>query len=107
MIKDTEDNKRLAAEKEVEVREALNLLNSKLEVIGNLVHDTVPIHDDEVMTWHITCALTRSLYKAYFDLDVSIRCRPIMLWLDHGVRNGWSQNSKIMSSLWSFSVLLT
>ncbi|KAK9919796.1 hypothetical protein M0R45_028373 [Rubus argutus] len=47
VIRDTEDNKRLAAEKEVEVREALNLLNSKLEVIGNLVHDTVPIHDDE------------------------------------------------------------
>ncbi|BBH06611.1 seryl-tRNA synthetase / serine--tRNA ligase [Prunus dulcis] len=47
VIKDTEENKRLAAEKEVEVREALTQLNSKLEVIGNLVHDSVPISNDE------------------------------------------------------------
>ncbi|PQQ09220.1 serine--tRNA ligase [Prunus yedoensis var. nudiflora] len=49
VIKDTEENKRLAAEKEVEVREALTQLNSKLEVIGNLVHDSVPISNDERM----------------------------------------------------------
>ncbi|TQE05090.1 hypothetical protein C1H46_009242 [Malus baccata] len=47
VIKDTEDNKRLAAEKEVEVREALTQLNSKLEIVGNLVHDSVPISKDE------------------------------------------------------------
>ncbi|XP_008246480.1 PREDICTED: serine--tRNA ligase [Prunus mume] len=47
VIKDTEENKRLAAEKELEVREALTQLNSKLEVIGNLVHDSVPISNDE------------------------------------------------------------
>ncbi|KAH0986570.1 hypothetical protein GBA52_013747 [Prunus armeniaca] len=35
VIKDTEENKRLVAEKEVEVREASKQLNSKLEVIGN------------------------------------------------------------------------
>lgn len=48
MIKNTEDNKKLAAEKEIEVREALRELNSKLETIGNLVHDTVPVSKDEV-----------------------------------------------------------
>ncbi|XP_068340807.1 serine--tRNA ligase-like [Pyrus communis] len=47
VIKDTEENKRLAAEKEVEVREALTQLNSKLEIIGNLVHDSVPFSNDE------------------------------------------------------------
>ncbi|KAL6146611.1 hypothetical protein ACLB2K_057289 [Fragaria x ananassa] len=47
VIKDTEENKKLTAEKEVEVREASNVVNSKLEGIGNLVHDSVPIHDDE------------------------------------------------------------
>lgn len=48
MIKNTEDNKRLGAEKDVEVKEALERLNSKLESIGNLVHDSVPVSDDEV-----------------------------------------------------------
>ena len=57
MIKDTEENKKLTAEKEAEVREASNLVNSKLEGIGNLVHDSVPIHDDEVMTWYTSCAV--------------------------------------------------
>ena len=48
MIKNTEDNKKLIAEKEVEVREALTQLNSRLEIIGNLVHDSVPISNNEV-----------------------------------------------------------
>ncbi|XP_050380838.1 serine--tRNA ligase [Argentina anserina] len=47
VIKETEENKKLSAEKEVEVREAKSLLDSKLELIGNLVHDSVPVHDDE------------------------------------------------------------
>lgn len=68
MIKDTEENKRLAAEKEVEVREALTQLNSKLEVIGNLVHDSVPISNDEVVIWHIDCAFTMALCNAYSDI---------------------------------------
>ncbi|KAF4357201.1 hypothetical protein CsatB_029587 [Cannabis sativa] len=56
MIKNTDDNKKSIAEKEVEVREALTQLNSKLETIGNLVHDSVPISNDEannavIRTW--------------------------------------------------------
>lgn len=31
-----------------EIKEALKLLNSRLEIIGNLVHDSVPISNDEV-----------------------------------------------------------
>ena len=48
MIKTTEENRRSAAEKEAEVREVLQNLNSKLLLIGNIVHDSVPISDDEV-----------------------------------------------------------
>ena len=48
MIKNTEDNKKSAAEKDIEVKEALEQLNLKLESIGNLVHDSVPISNDEV-----------------------------------------------------------
>ncbi|KAE8010190.1 hypothetical protein FH972_006580 [Carpinus fangiana] len=47
MIKNTEDNKKSATEKEAEVRELLKQLNSKLEVIGNFVHDSVPVSNDE------------------------------------------------------------
>ena len=42
MIKNTEENKKSATEKEAEVREVLQQLNSKL-LIGNLVHDSVPL----------------------------------------------------------------
>lgn len=48
MIKNTEDNKKSAAEKEAEVREVFEQLNSKLQVIGSLVHDSVPVSNDEV-----------------------------------------------------------
>lgn len=48
MTKTTEENRRSAAEKEAEVREVLQNLNSKLLLIGNIVHDSVPISDDEV-----------------------------------------------------------
>lgn len=48
MIKSTDENKRLTAKKEAEVQEALATLNSKLEIIGNLVHDSVPVSNDEV-----------------------------------------------------------
>lgn len=47
MIKSTDENKRLTAKKEAEVQEALAALNSKLEIIGNLVHDSVPVSNDE------------------------------------------------------------
>ncbi|KAK7842403.1 serine--trna ligase [Quercus suber] len=47
MIKNTEENKKSAAEKDAEVREVLQQLNSKLLLIGNLVHDSVPVDNDE------------------------------------------------------------
>ncbi|KGN49564.1 serine--tRNA ligase [Cucumis sativus] len=46
-IKDTEENKKLSAEKDVEAKDVLKKLNSKLEIIGNLVHDSVPVSNDE------------------------------------------------------------
>ncbi|KAL2330649.1 hypothetical protein Fmac_018230 [Flemingia macrophylla] len=46
-IKESEETKKSIAEKEVEVGETLSLLNSKLETIGNLIHDSVPISNDE------------------------------------------------------------
>ncbi|KAK1263150.1 hypothetical protein QJS04_geneDACA009431 [Acorus gramineus] len=56
MIESTEENKRLTAEKVVEVQNAKAELEAKLDKIGNLVHDSVPISDDEannavVRTW--------------------------------------------------------
>ena len=47
-IKNTEENKRLIAEKDAEVEEARVAMNAKLEIIGNLVHDSVPVSNDEV-----------------------------------------------------------
>ncbi|KAJ4822825.1 hypothetical protein Tsubulata_015827 [Turnera subulata] len=47
VIKDTEENKRLTALKEAEVQEAKAALYSKLETVGNLVHDSVPVSNDE------------------------------------------------------------
>ncbi|KAL0008635.1 hypothetical protein SO802_010137 [Lithocarpus litseifolius] len=47
MIKNTEENKKSAVEKEAEVPEVLQQLNSKLLLIGNLVHDSVPVDNDE------------------------------------------------------------
>ena len=48
MIRTTEENKQLIVEKEAEVQEARVVLYSKLEIIGNLVHDSVPVSNDEV-----------------------------------------------------------
>ena len=47
-IAKTEHVKQIIAEKEVEVKDAWAVLKSKLEKIGNLVHDSVPVSDDEV-----------------------------------------------------------
>ncbi|XP_068659186.1 serine--tRNA ligase-like [Aristolochia californica] len=47
MIKNTDENKQLTAKKETEVNEARTALYSKLETIGNLVHDSVPVSNDE------------------------------------------------------------
>ncbi|KAL3651432.1 hypothetical protein CASFOL_004434 [Castilleja foliolosa] len=47
MVASTEENKKLTAEKEAEVKEALAALQSKLCIIGNLVHDSVPVDNNE------------------------------------------------------------
>ncbi|KAH9299370.1 hypothetical protein KI387_031052, partial [Taxus chinensis] len=47
VIKQTEENKKSTAKKEIEVQEAKSALDSLLGVIGNLVHDSVPISNDE------------------------------------------------------------
>ncbi|KAH0940029.1 hypothetical protein HID58_007490 [Brassica napus] len=47
VIQQTEKNKRDATEKEAEVREAYAALKAKLETVGNLIHDSVPVDNDE------------------------------------------------------------
>lgn len=47
-IAKTEEVKQKIAEKDVEVKDSWAVLKSKLEKIGNLVHDSVPVSDDEV-----------------------------------------------------------
>ncbi|XP_073124423.1 serine--tRNA ligase-like [Henckelia pumila] len=46
-IASTEENKQLTSKKEAVVQEALAALQSRLQIIGNLVHDSVPISNDE------------------------------------------------------------
>ncbi|XWS62508.1 hypothetical protein CRYUN_Cryun06bG0017000 [Craigia yunnanensis] len=55
-IAKTEEVKQRIAEKDIEVKDAWAVLKSKLEKIGNLVHDSVPVSDDEannavIITW--------------------------------------------------------
>lgn len=38
----------MTAKKVAEVAEAKKALDSRLEIIGNLVHDSVPVNNDEV-----------------------------------------------------------
>ncbi|CAH9087244.1 unnamed protein product [Cuscuta europaea] len=47
LIKSTEENKKLTAKKEEEVQVAQAELYKKLESIGNLVHDSVPVSNNE------------------------------------------------------------
>ncbi|THU47737.1 hypothetical protein C4D60_Mb09t18780 [Musa balbisiana] len=47
VISSTEEAKRLIAAKELEVIQAKATLDSKLETIGNLIHDFVPVSNDE------------------------------------------------------------
>ncbi|KAK6156261.1 hypothetical protein DH2020_010509 [Rehmannia glutinosa] len=47
MIATTEENRELTAKTEVEVQEALTAVQSRLSIIGNLVHDSVPVNNDE------------------------------------------------------------
>ncbi|XP_073525574.1 LOW QUALITY PROTEIN: uncharacterized protein [Phyllobates terribilis] len=56
MIQSKEDNKKSTSEKEAEAQEAKSLLYAKLETVGNLVHDSVPVSNDEannavIRTW--------------------------------------------------------
>ena len=51
MINNTNENKRLTAEKEAEVQQAWLALMKKLEGVGNFVHDSVPVSNDEVCSW--------------------------------------------------------
>ncbi|XP_043725388.1 serine--tRNA ligase-like [Telopea speciosissima] len=56
MIKSTDENKQLTAKKEAEVQDARTALYSRLETVGNLVHDSVPVSNDEannqvIRTW--------------------------------------------------------
>ncbi|CAI9102246.1 OLC1v1000487C1 [Oldenlandia corymbosa var. corymbosa] len=53
---EVKDNKTLTEEKTAEVKDTLAALNAKLQIIGNLVHDSVPISNDEaenkvIRTW--------------------------------------------------------
>lgn len=63
----------LKAKKNVEVQEVRAALYSKLEIIGNLVHDSVPVSDDEVcgffsfiVTYHERIIKTSLLIKDCF-----------------------------------------
>ncbi|KAK4382146.1 Serine--tRNA ligase [Sesamum angolense] len=47
MIASTEENRDLTVKKEAEVQEALAAVQARLGVIGNLVHDSVPVSNDE------------------------------------------------------------
>ncbi|XP_010679305.2 serine--tRNA ligase [Beta vulgaris subsp. vulgaris] len=56
MIRSTEENKKSTAEKDVEVQEAKAKWLAKLELVGNLIHDSVPVSNDEannavIRTW--------------------------------------------------------
>lgn len=73
MIKSTEDNKKLTAEKEAQVNEARAELFAKLETIGNLVHDTVPVSDDEVRHSEpfTTCSCNKASFVCLFPFATS------------------------------------
>ncbi|KAK2640459.1 hypothetical protein Ddye_028254 [Dipteronia dyeriana] len=47
IIKKTNEIKQISENKAAEVREADNAYKSKLEIVGNLVHDSVPVDNDE------------------------------------------------------------
>ena len=48
LIQSTEEIKGRLAAKETEVQEAKTTLDAKLVTIGNIVHDSVPVSNDEV-----------------------------------------------------------
>ena len=93
MISQSEEVKRQIADKEAEVQETSKQLNSKLETIGNLVHDSVPVSNDEV-----SCFLWFNLLLFYSFSNLSknhlslLFLRLTMRWLDRGGRKGWNLN---------------
>lgn len=52
LMESTDEIKKRLAAKEVEVQEAKSTLDAKVTTIGNIVHDSVPVSDDEVI-WKI------------------------------------------------------
>ena len=57
-------------EKEAEVQEVRAALYSKLEIIGNLVHDSVPISNDEVcMKFHFPSIYEHLESISFANLD--------------------------------------
>lgn len=88
MIKNTEDNKKSAAEKEAEVRELLKQLNSKLEVIGNFVHDSVPVSNDEVYDLAISVHCANAYRELWiYECVIGKQCgRQIMGWETVGAK---------------------
>lgn len=57
MIRSTDENKQLTEAKGIEVQEAKEALYSKLETVGNLVHDSVPVSNDEVRAFFFFSSL--------------------------------------------------
>ncbi|ONM62334.1 Serine--tRNA ligase cytoplasmic [Zea mays] len=48
LMESTDEIKKRLAAKEVEVQEAKSTLDAKVTTIGNIVHESVPVSDDEV-----------------------------------------------------------
>ncbi|KAJ3682585.1 hypothetical protein LUZ60_015158 [Juncus effusus] len=73
VINSTNDFKTQQEEKQKEVQAAKDLLDSKLETIGNLVHDSVPISNDEANNLVIRTvgeAKTDAKFKSHVDLVI-------------------------------------
>ena len=49
LMESTDEIKKRLAAKEVEVQEAKSTLDAKVTTIGNIVHESVPVSDDEVI----------------------------------------------------------
>lgn len=75
MIKSTDENKQSTAKKDAEVQEARSVLYKKLETIGNLVHDSVPVSNDEV--WDVYYFLL--IFLEFTWISDPISCQPVFL----------------------------
>lgn len=105
LIENTEENSKQTVQKEAEVQEALTALQSRLGSIGNLVHDSVPVDNNEVcLRSSCSSELACPCAGQYFQWNVTF-FRIIMPLYGHGERRGWSQSWRIMWILLSFSEL--